>query len=333
MESSQRLESKAGLPVSRLLMIALGAGCLIVSGLGWGAGARAGQRFELKEIKGGPAASEGHQIPTVVGTTKGAESAPVVAGIPQPVSPTRRVLLAPELPRSWAGGLPPPRSPVRGPGSSMKGRLQLEASFPSELEVASGTDTESVNSGTHPAIHRRREKSIRIDGPLFDRQGRAVRTSIEFDSESPSLERAMRMHPAGKGLPQSVDSRAKGSRGERGRQAASPRAPRAPEDRVEPGGPSPADSLEEESSSSNEAKPHHRSRSGGDSDGCAGASHRVRSGETLWSIAADALRTADLRRIARYWPKIHRLNRDVIGSNPDRIFPGQLLQLPTECDD
>jgi nucleoid-associated protein YgaU len=42
------------------------------------------------------------------------------------------------------------------------------------------------------------------------------------------------------------------------------------------------------------------------------------------------LETKDLRRIARYWPAIHRANRDVVGRDPSRIFPGQRLILPPE---
>lgn len=58
--------------------------------------------------------------------------------------------------------------------------------------------------------------------------------------------------------------------------------------------------------------------------------HAVLPGETLWSIAAERLHTDDVRRIARYWPRIHRANRDEIGSNPDLIRPGQVLELPPE---
>ena len=60
------------------------------------------------------------------------------------------------------------------------------------------------------------------------------------------------------------------------------------------------------------------------------ARHTVQSGETLWSIAADVLKTDDPRRIARYWPRIHRANRAVIGIDPSLIFPGQVLSLPPE---
>ena len=65
---------------------------------------------------------------------------------------------------------------------------------------------------------------------------------------------------------------------------------------------------------------------------CAGREYRVRPGETLWSIAGSVLATTDPRRIARYWPRIHRANRALIGSTPDLIRPGWLLRLPPECD-
>jgi LysM domain len=66
--------------------------------------------------------------------------------------------------------------------------------------------------------------------------------------------------------------------------------------------------------------------------GHARASYTVRHGDTLWSIAEQSLRTDDPRSVARYWPKIHRANRDVIGSDPSLIYPGQVLHLPP-CDE
>jgi nucleoid-associated protein YgaU len=60
--------------------------------------------------------------------------------------------------------------------------------------------------------------------------------------------------------------------------------------------------------------------------------HVVASGDTLWDIAAMVLQTNDPVRIARYWPRIHRLNRAVIGRDPNLIVPGQVLELPDECN-
>jgi resuscitation-promoting factor RpfA len=56
----------------------------------------------------------------------------------------------------------------------------------------------------------------------------------------------------------------------------------------------------------------------------------VKPGDSLWSIAAEILETSDPARIARYWPLIHRSNRELIGANPNLIFPGQVLELPDE---
>jgi len=62
------------------------------------------------------------------------------------------------------------------------------------------------------------------------------------------------------------------------------------------------------------------------------ARHTVVAGDTLWDIAARTLRTDDLRRIARYWPRLHRTNRAVIGRDPNLLLPGQVLRLPREDD-
>ena len=62
----------------------------------------------------------------------------------------------------------------------------------------------------------------------------------------------------------------------------------------------------------------------------AGKTYEVREGDTLWSIAARRLGTDDVARIARYWPRIHRANREVIGADPNLIYAGQRLFLPTE---
>ncbi len=55
----------------------------------------------------------------------------------------------------------------------------------------------------------------------------------------------------------------------------------------------------------------------------------VRSGDSLWSIAAAALGPlASDADIAREWPRLYAGNRDTIGANPHFLRPGQVLVLP-----
>jgi LysM repeat protein len=54
--------------------------------------------------------------------------------------------------------------------------------------------------------------------------------------------------------------------------------------------------------------------------------HVVASGDTLSSISG-----ASYGRSA-CWPGIYRASEKVIGSDPDRIYPGQRLVIPTACD-
>jgi nucleoid-associated protein YgaU len=56
--------------------------------------------------------------------------------------------------------------------------------------------------------------------------------------------------------------------------------------------------------------------------------HTVMPGDTLWDIAGQVLATKDQARIARYWPMIHRENREIIGADPNLLNPGQVLSLP-----
>lgn len=59
---------------------------------------------------------------------------------------------------------------------------------------------------------------------------------------------------------------------------------------------------------------------------------RVRAGETLWSIAADELRSAgDVagpRRIDRSWRRWYAANRSLIGADPDALRVGLVLRRP-----
>ena len=79
------------------------------------------------------------------------------------------------------------------------------------------------------------------------------------------------------------------------------------------------------SSTHHQQRPQIRTSRGG-ACGC----HIVVVGDTLWSIASRRLGTDDPQQIAAYWPHIYRLNRDVIGPDPNLVRPGQVLELPDE---
>jgi nucleoid-associated protein YgaU len=64
--------------------------------------------------------------------------------------------------------------------------------------------------------------------------------------------------------------------------------------------------------------------------GCAGT-ERVTAGDTLWDIGRALIHSKDDGAIAAYVQRLHQLNRDVIGDDPDLILPGQRLQLP-DCE-
>lgn len=55
----------------------------------------------------------------------------------------------------------------------------------------------------------------------------------------------------------------------------------------------------------------------------------VRSGDTLWDLAAAQLGSlATDYEVARHWPAWHEANRTVIGPDPHRLLPGQVLAVP-----
>lgn len=68
-----------------------------------------------------------------------------------------------------------------------------------------------------------------------------------------------------------------------------------------------------------------------DRDARCGSSHEVSAGDSLWSIASDALDAEDAVQIASYWPRVYETNREVVGADPALIRPGQVLRLPS-CD-
>lgn len=57
--------------------------------------------------------------------------------------------------------------------------------------------------------------------------------------------------------------------------------------------------------------------------------HLVRPGDTLWALAErDLAPTAPAAAIQARWQETYRLNREVIGPDPDLLIPGTPLELP-----
>jgi len=63
--------------------------------------------------------------------------------------------------------------------------------------------------------------------------------------------------------------------------------------------------------------------------GCAGAVHRVVSGDSLWVLAARATKSSDSGRVTLAWHKLYDANRATLGSNPSLLQVGQELCVPT----
>ena len=61
---------------------------------------------------------------------------------------------------------------------------------------------------------------------------------------------------------------------------------------------------------------------------CTGTTHRVVAGDTLWTIAARAVRSNDSNRVTLAWHRIYSANRDSLGSNPSLLKVGASLCVP-----
>lgn len=100
-----------------------------------------------------------------------------------------------------------------------------------------------------------------------------------------------------------------------------------------PPSPSPQDPVAERDEDRN---PRQGSGDGGASENQASTDHSVVAGESFWTIAQDVLagqldRAPSDAEVVTYWGALVESNRDrlVDRDNPDLIFPGQLLQIPS----
>ncbi len=63
---------------------------------------------------------------------------------------------------------------------------------------------------------------------------------------------------------------------------------------------------------------------------CAGAVHRVVSGDTLWTLAARAVGSTDTGRVTLAWHRLYAANRATLGTNPALLQIGAQLCVPTK---
>lgn len=61
---------------------------------------------------------------------------------------------------------------------------------------------------------------------------------------------------------------------------------------------------------------------------CTGTSYRVAAGDTLWTIAARAVKSSDGSRISIAWHRIYQANRPPLGPDPSVLAVGVKLCLP-----
>jgi len=61
---------------------------------------------------------------------------------------------------------------------------------------------------------------------------------------------------------------------------------------------------------------------------CTGLTHRVVAGDTLWSLAARAVRSSGTARVTLAWHRLYADNRAVVGADPGMLRVGESLCVP-----
>jgi len=62
---------------------------------------------------------------------------------------------------------------------------------------------------------------------------------------------------------------------------------------------------------------------------CSGQIHRVAAGDTLWSLAARAVRSTDSGRVTIAWHRLYDVNRATVGPNPSLLQVGSAVCVPS----
>ena len=181
----------------------------------------------------------------------------------------------------------------------------------------------------HPAIHGGAGK---VSGPLFPRLDKPSSVC----SPDRELAECMNRHPAGRGLKEAESPDATKTKPQRESHAsgagpvASPPASSTLEMPVALTNEARAETDQRDDSTGK--RTDHSGRSGGNSPLTTPMKYVVQRGDSLWGIAEDILGTDNKAEIARYWPAIHRLNRETIGRDPNFLIPGQVLHLPNPAN-
>jgi hypothetical protein len=273
---------------------------------------------------------------------------PAAAARNRPAVPPTRSFLAPAPPWSRLGGFPPPLplSRAQGPLSEDRGTATVDKSKPGDSgsSVASQAKRdalESVWTGVPRPGHWVLRGAL-PSNPLFPREGALLADgrSPRSRSNPPGSAREGLFPPpgmptvSGEGsaplLPLGGHNTSWGRHRkvlppwERSANVShGPLFPRA----GRPATPTPGDDARSRETAGDHGSSPLSAGSGSSRQSRCGC-YVVVPGDNLWKIASRTLETLDKERIADYWVRIYRHNRDLIGPDPNLVRPGQVLDLP-----